>query len=72
MMFIFTNLYFFLERLEPQSSMYLFGLYGGCFLMSTVCFLGSMTTHKFPFCSAAASYAQCLCFLLYCASYDND
>lgn len=45
---IYINLKFFVDDLEPQSSIYFFGLYGSSVFMFFLSFSGLTTTYKFP------------------------
>lgn len=72
LMCYYRFLYLFLNDLEPQSSIYFSGMYGGCFLMSHVGSLGPLTAYNFPPCYDDVAYAQCLCVLLCYASDGND
>lgn len=68
---IYGSLYCFLESLGPQSSIYFFGLYGGCVFVLFLDFSWSVTTCGFHL-SSSVTYAQCLCILIYYATFDVD
>lgn len=68
---IYIILYTFLVKLEPQSSIYIRGLYGGAFIV----FYRNpelMTTYNLSLCFAVTAHAQCLCILFCCALYDIE